>query len=82
MHKEVEDKKADPVEEPEEQSFDIPYTFGYIPDPPDERDYEVSSLMTGLESAKSVDYSNQMSSVKDQGSKGSCVGFAVAAMLE
>ncbi|MFW6047484.1 MAG: hypothetical protein ACOCP4_06855 [Candidatus Woesearchaeota archaeon] len=62
----------------------LPFSLGYIPDEPDSRDYKLSSLITDkkLSDKSIVNYRNEMSPVKDQRSKGSCVGFAVAAMIE
>ena len=55
-----------------------------IKDKPDERDfkldYEVFGGKTDL--ARIVNYTDDMSPVKNQGGLGSCVGFAVAAMKE
>jgi len=60
-----------------------PFKAGCIKDPPDERDYLVSSQLSNKYKDKNiVDYTSEMSPIKDQGSKGSCVGFAVAAVLE
>lgn len=46
----------------------------------DDRDYKLSTISYGLPNA--VDYTSQMSHVKNQGGLGSCVGFAAAAMKE
>lgn len=52
-------------------------------DPVDERDYKLSETIdVSLELPSSIDWTSKMSSVKDQGSLGSCVGFATAAMKE
>ncbi len=49
-------------------------------DESDERDYKLSSIPYGL--PRKVDYTSEMSRVKNQGALGSCVGFAAAAMKE
>jgi C1A family cysteine protease len=46
----------------------------------DVRDYKMTSVPYGLPAI--VDYRSEMSSVKNQGELGSCVGFAAAAMKE
>jgi len=64
---------------------------GYKRDPKDERDYlfrNSSNYQSVLESEgyltlpTIVDYTSEMSSVKDQGQLGSCVSFAVVALKE
>jgi len=62
----------------------IPFSLGYIPDPKDSRDYQVSSVLsTSLKTVKNhVDYTNEMSSIKNQWRKGACVGFAIASIIE
>ena len=63
------------------------YKLNYRPDPKDERDF-VSTRNLALTEGKeieyslSVDYTSQMSDIKDQGQLGSCVGFATVAMKE
>lgn len=61
--------------------------MGLIPDPIDERDYRVKGDLLLETSAifdlpSSVDYSPDLSPVKDQGSRGSCVAFATCAVRE
>lgn len=73
--------KEDEVVE-EQLMSPTPHSTGFIPDPPDSRDYQFSTIMKSYTTVNSVDYTQEMSPVKDQGSKGSCVGFAVAAVLE
>lgn len=63
------------------------YGLGLIKDPKDSRDYKISSLKgTNKPNISSlpnkVDYSNEMSSIKDQDGTPMCVGFAVAAVRE
>jgi len=61
----------------------FPFATGYIPDKFDSRDYKLSSISNNKISNKQrVDYTNEMSPVKNQGNLGSCVGFAVSAMVE
>ncbi len=56
------------------------YALGWRPDPPDPRDMKLS---VGIYSwPEKVDYTNQMTSVKNQGWEGACVGFAVTAVKE
>jgi len=70
-----------PGEKKRTQSF--PYSLNYKPDPLDMRDYRISKLIDKpLSYSLSVDHTSKMSPVKDQGQKGSCVGFAVVAMKE
>ena len=65
------------------------YIFNYRKDPYDNRDFLYQPLKT-YETAddfrfsipSSVDWTNEMSPVKDQGRLGSCVGFAVTAVKE
>jgi C1A family cysteine protease len=60
-----------------------PFSLGYIEDEPDERDYQVNNILhTPKLSTSYVNYTDEMSPVKNQGSLGSCVGFAMAAMKE
>ena len=61
----------------------IPFKLGCIGDEPDNRDYQISSILSNRYSVKeSIDYSSEMSPIKDQGNKPSCVGFAIASVLE
>ena len=56
-----------------------------VKDEPDQRDYKLTMTTFGLENTKlpsKVDWTSKMSPVKNQGSLGSCVGFASAAMKE
>lgn len=63
---------------------DIPYRLGCIRDPEDSRDYQVKGILSKIKisSGDKLKLRYNMSPVKDQGHKGSCVGFAVAAVLE
>lgn len=66
--------------------------MGYKKDPSDERDFLFKSTMPVTSKAQmeslmltlptSIDYSNNMSPVKDQGQLGSCVAFASVAVKE
>jgi hypothetical protein len=65
------------------------YIFNYRKDPYDDRDYLYQPLRayTGVDDARlsipsSIDWTKDMSPIKDQGRLGSCVGFAVTAMKE
>lgn len=52
-------------------------------DIPDKRDFNFKSMaLSPIGISRRVDWTKQMSPVKDQGELGSCVGFAVAAMKE
>jgi len=54
-----------------------------LKDEPDKRDFRLSeNVFEPIKSPNSVDWTEKMSPVKDQGQLGSCVGFAVAAMKE
>lgn len=55
---------------------------GLKKDLPDYRDFKFKSLSVPYTIPASVDWTSKMSPVKDQGSLGSCVGFAVTAMKE
>ena len=60
----------------------------YKPDPKDDRDYKFGSTVKGpiestlLKAPGVISHRKKMTSVKDQGNLGSCVGFAVTAMKE
>ena len=58
------------------------YKFNCLPSKYDERDYKLSLKLNESEMANSIDWSKQMSPVKDQGHLGSCVSFAVASLKE
>jgi C1A family cysteine protease len=60
------------------------FQLGYRRDPVDKRDYNFQTLLveSPITMAAKIDYTAEMSSVKDQGQLGSCVGFAVSAMKE
>ena len=65
----------------------IPFVLNYRRDPDDERDFRfTTNFLNVLDENDTmpvkVDHSSKMSSVKDQGYLGSCVGFAVTAMKE
>jgi len=62
------------------QRLEFPLT--YRRDPDDERDFKMSSDMRKLSISMAVDHTPEMSSIKDQGRLGSCVGFAVSALKE
>ena len=64
-------------------------TLTYKKDPEDERDFKFNTGFSKGEFSRAVakapsvvDHTFSMSSVKDQGQLGSCVGFAVSAMKE
>ena len=58
------------------------YSLGYLPDPPDKRDYSYSASPRLSSLVKGIDYSSRMSPVKDQGNRRSCVAHAMCAVLE
>ena len=58
------------------------FPLTYRRDPDDERDFKMSSDMRKLSIPMAVDHTPEMSSIKDQGRLGSCVGFAVSALKE
>lgn len=78
---EKEDRMTNNIIEEENLEY-FPYSTGYIPDPIDSRDYKLSNIIPLTSSPRKVDYTNEMSPVKNQGNKGACVGFAIAAMIE
>jgi len=68
-------------------SQDVKRVFGTQQDPGDKRDYLVNSLLKAgkikpVTNAAQIDYTAEMSPVRDQGSLGSCVAFAVCAVKE
>lgn len=76
-------KISDDVKENTKEKITFPFATGYIPDQPDSRDYKLSSISDKtLKNKNVVDYTSEMSPVKNQARKGACVGFAVAAMVE
>ena len=61
----------------------IPYRLGAYKDIFDSRDYQVKNVLRyKYATANSIDYTKLMSSVKNQGNLGSCVAFAIAAVVE
>ena len=54
--------------------------FGYRPEPPDTRDLLVT--MPQYDLPKKIDWTEQVTGVKDQDGEGACVGFSVAAIKE
>ena len=63
------------------------FKLNYKPDPEDSRDFVSTRKQTLLEGkpikySLKVDYTSEMSPIKDQGQLGSCVGFAVVSMKE
>lgn len=56
------------------------FAFGYRPEPPDTRDLLVT--MPQYDLPKKVDWTEQVTGIKDQRQEGICVGMAVAAMAE
>jgi len=71
-----------------ETVFKPPYIMSLFPDVPDERDFTIKNTPNlfkvdeNLNLASKLDYSSNMSEVRDQGNLGSCVAFAAAAMKE
>lgn len=60
-----------------------PYALGCFKDQFDSRDYQIKNILsTPYKGKDTIDYTNEMSPIKNQGDKGACVGFAVAAVLE
>jgi len=69
------------------KEFSPPYTLSLLKDVIDSRDFNIQSKPILYETEKPmsmamVDYTNEMSPVKNQGKLGSCVSFAAAAMKE
>lgn len=58
------------------------YTYGWIPDVPDQRDYLYKEIKPVIKLKKKVDLSGICSEVEDQGSLGSCTSQALAGNLE
>jgi len=58
------------------------FPLTYRRDPDDDRDYKMSADLRNLSIPLSVDHTPDMSTIKDQGQLGSCVGFAVTALKE
>jgi len=56
------------------------YKLGYLPEPPDERDLLLS--IPSYDLPKSIDWTSQITSIKNQGSEGSCTAFSSAALSE
>lgn len=79
--------KEEIIKKPKITYEQFPYNFTYIKDPQDKRDYLYPTKLRTLREVpitvgRVVDYTSEMSPVKDQGRLGSCVGFAVTAMKE
>ena len=55
---------------------------GCIKDKFDDRDYLMRAYLPVIKLPKKIDYTQKMSSVRDQGDEGTCVGFAVAAGMK
>jgi len=56
------------------------HSLGYRPEPPDERDLFIPIPQYDL--PKKVDWTEQVTEIRNQGQEGSCVGFAVCALKE
>ncbi len=56
------------------------HKLGYRPEPQDERDLFLMPPLYDL--PEQVDWTNQLTLIRDQGNEGTCVGFAVTAMKE
>jgi C1A family cysteine protease len=56
--------------------------YGWCPDVPDFRDFRLSATTDEASLPSSVDFSQLMPSVWDQGSLGSCTGHAIAAAVQ
>ncbi len=59
-----------------------PYSYGWVPDIPDGRDYLYSAIRPRLRLAAAVDLRAGCSPVEDQGQLGSCTANALAGNLE
>ena len=51
-------------------------TLGYIPDIIDNRDFILGNYLEKKRLPKIIDYTSQMTGVRDQGKEGTCVGYA------
>ncbi len=61
----------------------IPFKGGLFKDDEDSRDFRITNILRSkLQSKNSIDYTKDMTPVKNQGQLGACVGFATAAVLE
>lgn len=84
----VKRKKKTPIILSVGDEFTPPYQLSLLKDIPDSRDFTLKtnpSLFknsSNLSLSSAIDYSEGMSSVKNQGKLGSCVAFAAAAMKE
>ncbi len=58
------------------------HSFGCIPSPPDERDFQLASYVAPVSVPASLSYRSMMTPVRNQGNLGSCVGFASTALDE
>lgn len=56
--------------------------LGFIPSPEDRRDILMSTILPVFSAPRKVDYTEQMTAVRDQGEEGTCVGFACAVGLK
>lgn len=52
--------------------------LGFFPSPEDRRDLLMSAFLPVFSTPPKIDFTEQMSDVRDQGSEGTCVGFACA----
>tara|TARA_Y100000310_G_scaffold335963_1_gene419308 strand:+ start:4322 stop:5158 length:837 start_codon:yes stop_codon:yes gene_type:complete len=58
------------------------FTLGAVRDPNDQRDYRIRDHVHQAAAPSVVDYEAQMSAVKDQGNRGSCVAHGACAVKE
>ena len=56
--------------------------LGFIPSPEDRRDLLMSAILPVFSAPSKMDYTQQMTAVRDRGSEGTCVGFACAVGLK